>query len=43
VEAPIGKYTYVAWVGGREFTGAFSLSNDKAVKIDFFKSRVAIK
>lgn len=43
VEAPVGQYTYVAWVGGRQFTGAFALSKDKAIKIDFFKSRVAIK
>lgn len=43
VEAPVGQYTYVAWVGGRQFTGAFSLSKDKAIKIDFFKNRIAIK
>lgn len=43
IDAPVGKYTYVAWVGGREFTGAFSLSNDKAIKIEFFKTRVSIK
>ncbi len=43
VEAPVGKYTYVAWVGGREFTGAFSLSNEKALKIEFFKNRITIK
>jgi len=43
VEAPVGQYTYVAWVGGRQFTGAFALSKDKVIKIDFFKSRIAIK
>ncbi len=43
VEAPVGQYTYVAWVGGRQFTGAFALSKDKAIKVDFFKSRIAIK
>ncbi|MFN8382016.1 MAG: hypothetical protein U0V02_08760 [Anaerolineales bacterium] len=42
-EAPIGQYTYVAWVGGREFTGAFSLSDTHIVKIDFFKNRITIK
>ncbi len=43
VEAPVGQYTYVAWVGGRQFTGAFALTKDKAIRIDFFKSRIAIK
>lgn len=43
VDAPVGKYTYVAWVGGREFTGAFSLSGEKTLKIDFFKTRVTVK
>lgn len=42
-EAPIGHYTYVAWVGGREFTGAFSLSDTHIVKIDFFKNKITIK
>ncbi|MBK8784041.1 MAG: hypothetical protein IPO22_20130 [Anaerolineales bacterium] len=43
VEAPVGKYTYVAWVGGREFTGAFSLSEEKMLKIDFFKNKITVK
>ncbi len=43
VEAPIGKCTYVAWVGGRQFTGAFSVTNDKALKIEFFKNKVTVK
>jgi hypothetical protein len=43
VEAPSGNYTYVAWVGGRQFTGSFVLANDDLVRIDFFKNRIAIK
>ncbi|MBE0671265.1 MAG: hypothetical protein IH588_11800 [Anaerolineales bacterium] len=43
VEAPVGSYTYVAWVGGRQFTGAFSLGHQDTVKIEFFKNRITIK
>jgi hypothetical protein len=41
--APSGKYTYVAWVGGRQFTGAFSLSQDGARTIDIYKDKITIK
>ncbi len=41
-EAPLGSYTYVAWVGGRQFTGAFYLSGDKVIRLEFFKNRVTI-
>lgn len=42
VEAPVGSYTYVAWVGGRQFTGAFFLGQGDILKIDFFKNRITI-
>lgn len=42
-KAPAGSYTYVAWVGGREFTGSFSLSAEQDLTINFFKNRIAIK
>ena len=42
VEAPVGSYTYVAWVGGRQFTGAFSLGHGDVLKINFFKNRITI-
>lgn len=42
-EAPSGKYTYVAWVGGRQFDGAFSLANDQELVINIFKNRINIK
>ena len=42
VEAPVGSYTYVAWVGGRQFTGAFLLVQGDVLKIDFFKNRISI-
>lgn len=42
-KAPAGNYTYVAWVGGREFTGSFSLSTEQDLTINIFKDRIAIK
>lgn len=42
-KAVAGKYTYVAWVGGREFTGSFSLSKDDDLIITLFKDRITIK
>lgn len=42
-KAPAGSYTYVAWVGGREFTGSFSLSAEQDLTINIFKDRIAIK
>lgn len=42
-KAPAGKYTYVAWVGGRQFTGAFSLSKGQDLTINIFKGNISIK
>ena len=42
-KAPSGKYTYVAWVGGRQFTGSFSLSTGQDLTINIFKDKIAIK
>lgn len=43
VKAPIGKYTYVAWVGGRQFTGSFSLLQDNDLQITLFKDKIVVK
>lgn len=43
VGAPAGQYTYVAWVGGRQFEGNFTLDNDGYLVISFFKNKVTIK
>ncbi|MFN8398858.1 MAG: hypothetical protein U0X74_02500 [Anaerolineales bacterium] len=43
VGAPAGQYTYVAWVGGRQFEGSFTLDNDGYLVISFFKNKVTIK
>lgn len=43
VSAPAGKYTYVAWVGGREFQGSFGLGKGEDIEITFNKDKVIIK
>lgn len=43
VSAPAGKYTYVAWVGGRQFQGWFGLGKKGEVEITFTKDKVTIK
>ncbi|MCE9647687.1 MAG: hypothetical protein K8S20_16965 [Chloroflexi bacterium] len=42
-KAPAGKYTYVAWVGGRKFLGSFSLSRNQDLTITVFKKMITIK
>lgn len=41
-KAPAGHYTYVAWVGGRDFTGSFSLSKDGDIIITLLKNKVTV-
>lgn len=41
-KAPAGQYTYVAWVGGREFTGSFSLAKDGDITITLLKNKVTV-
>jgi hypothetical protein len=43
VSAPAGKYTYVAWVGGREFQGSFGLAKGDEIEITFNKDKITIK
>jgi hypothetical protein len=38
-----GKCDYVAWVGGRQFTGKFSLDTGGQRTITFYKDRIRIK
>jgi len=42
VSAPAGKYTYVAWVGGRQFQGSFNLGKGDEVEITLFKDKITI-
>lgn len=43
VRIPAGKCKYVAWVGGRQFNGSFSMDTGGEMRIIFFKERVTIK
>lgn len=43
VSAPAGRYTYVAWVGGRQFEGWFGLGKGGEVEIIFNKDKVTVK
>lgn len=43
VNAPAGKYTYVAWVGGKKFQGWFKLGIGGDAEIIFEKNKVIIK
>ena len=43
IQAPVGSYLYVAWVGGRKMVGEFSLSNNDDLTITLFKDRIEIK
>jgi hypothetical protein len=40
--APAGQYTYIAWVGGTQFSGSFALAKGEEITINLHKDRVAI-
>jgi len=40
---PVGRYTYVAWVGGRKMTGSFRMELGLGVTITIYKDRIVIK
>jgi hypothetical protein len=43
IEAPIGIYSYVAWVGGNKMVGNFRLHNNDDLSITLYKDKVVIK
>ncbi|HEX9332390.1 MAG TPA: hypothetical protein VF896_10900 [Anaerolineales bacterium] len=43
IEAPVGFYRYVTWVGGRKMVGAFRLHQNDEISITLYKDRVVIK
>lgn len=43
IDAPIGFYTYVTWVGGRKMVGEFKLHKDEDRTITLFRDKVVIK
>lgn len=42
ISAPVGRYFYVAWVGGKKFTGSFNLGKQDEASIVFEKNRVTV-
>ena len=43
IQAPVGSYLYVTWVGGRKMVGEFRLRNNDDLSITLFKDHVVIK
>jgi hypothetical protein len=43
IEAPIGVYSYVVWVGGNKMVGNFRLHNNDDLSITIYKDKVVIK
>jgi hypothetical protein len=43
IQAPVGSYLYVTWVGGRKMVGEFRLHNNDDLTITLYKDRVAIQ
>lgn len=42
VDAPLGYYVYVVWVGGRKIVGEFTLHKDDDLTITIYKDKVEI-
>ena len=43
IEAPVGFYSYVAWVGGNKMVGNFRLRHDDDLSITLYTDKVVIK
>ncbi len=43
IQAPLGFYRYVAWVGGRQMIGEFKLHSGDDLTITLYKDRIEIK
>jgi hypothetical protein len=43
IEAPVGQYLYVAWVGGRKMVGEFRLRQEDDLEILLYRDRIEIK
>jgi hypothetical protein len=43
VEAPVGQYLYVAWVGGRKMVGEFRLHREDDLEIFLYRDRIEIQ
>jgi hypothetical protein len=42
IQAPVGWYLYVAWVGGRKMVGEFRLRHGDDLTITLFRDRVVV-
>ena len=42
INIPVGSYTYVVWVGGRQIIGYFKVSKDSNPIITIFKDKVTV-
>jgi hypothetical protein len=43
IEAPVGFYRYVAWVGGRKMVGEFTLHHNDDLTITLYRDKIVIK
>ena len=43
IDAPIGNYNYVVWVGGKQLLGTLKVTNDDSLKITIYKDKVVIQ
>jgi len=43
IQAPVGSYLYVAWVGGRKLVGEFRLHQNDDISITLYRDRVVIR
>jgi hypothetical protein len=43
IQAPVGSYLYVAWVGGNKMVGNFRLHQDDDLSIILYKDKIVIK
>ena len=43
IQAPVGHYLYVAWIGGRKMVGEFRLHRDDDLEIFLYRDRVEVQ
>jgi hypothetical protein len=43
IQAPVGQYLYVAWVGGRKMVGEFRLRQEDDLEIYLYRDRIEVK
>jgi hypothetical protein len=43
IQAPVGQYLYVAWIGGRKMVGEFRLHRDDDLEIFLYRDRVEVQ